>query len=186
MQPLTIKLIIAEHRAMGTVLGMLRHAVKSAGTSGQAFDFNEVRAMLFYLDEMPAKVHHVTESELLFPRIRKRCHPLRPVLDRLQSEHDRGELAVRNLENSLVTWQVMGDTHREVFELMLNGYIDNYLGHMDVEERYVLPVAMEYLTKSDWQELNDAFKIQLGSLGGSMTQGHRELFQKIVSNHSLS
>ena len=80
----------------------------------------------------------------------------------------------------------MGDTHREVFKLMLNGYIDNYLGHMDVEERYVLPVAMDYLTESDWQELNDAFKIQRGSLVGSMTQGHRELFQKIVSNQPLS
>ena len=40
MQPLTIKLIIAELRAMGAVLGMLRHAVKSAGTSGQAVDFD--------------------------------------------------------------------------------------------------------------------------------------------------
>ena len=50
MQPLTIKLIIDEHRAMGTILGMLRHAVKSVGKSGQTVDFDEVRAMLFYLD----------------------------------------------------------------------------------------------------------------------------------------
>ena len=118
MQPLTIKLIIDEHRAMGTILGMLRHAVKSVGKSGQTVDFDEVRAMLFYLDEVPAKVHHVTESELLFPRIRERCHPLRPVLDRLQSEHDRGELAVRNLEHSLVTWQVMGDIHAHLFQIV--------------------------------------------------------------------
>jgi len=41
------------------------------------------------------------------------------------------------------SWEVMGDELREAFELLLSGYVERYLGHMEVEEKYVLAVAHE-------------------------------------------
>ena len=81
MQPPAIQLIVEDHQALAAVLRALRDAVERAGRPGSAPDFDALRAMLFYLDEMPARVHHASESELLFPRIRERCPALRPVLD---------------------------------------------------------------------------------------------------------
>ena len=164
MHPTAITLIIEDHRALATVLRMLRLSVEHAHKLNQPLEFDEMRAMLFYMDEIPTHVHHANENELLFPRIRERCPPLRPVLDRLQAEHGRDETAVRDLEHSLMAWQ--------------------YMGHMEVEESYVLPVAMDYLTEADWLELNDAFLYQRGALVQSMSQSHRELFERITSNQT--
>lgn len=186
MQPPALALILEDHRALATVLRTLRQSVEHAHKSGQPPDFDELRAMLFYMDEIPARVHHANESELLFPRIRERCPALRPVLDRLQAEHGRGESAVRELEHSLMAWQLMGDERREGFELMLHAYTEGYLGHMEVEESYVLPVAMDYLSEEDWRELDAAFAAQRGALLESMTRRHRELFDRIVSNQAPS
>jgi hemerythrin-like domain-containing protein len=184
MHPPAIQLILDEHRALTTVLWALRACVDDARKPGRQPNFDELRAMLFFLDEMPARVHHAYESELLFPRIRERCPALRPVLDRLGAEHSRGESSVLDLEHALAAWEIMGDERREAFELMLNAYVDSYLGHMEVEENYVLPVAMDYLSEADWRELEAALAHQSGKLTETMKRDHRDLFERIVANHS--
>jgi hemerythrin-like domain-containing protein len=184
MQPPAIQLIVEDHQALAAVLRALRDAVERTGKSGRAPDFDELRAMLFYLDEMPARVHHASESELLFPRIRERCPALRPVLDRLEAEHERGESAVRELEQALTAWEVMGEARRESFELLVRTHINVYLGHMEVEESYVLPVAVDFLSPADWRELAEALTRQRSELGASMAQSHRALFARITANHS--
>jgi hemerythrin-like domain-containing protein len=178
-----VQLIVAEHRALATVMRALRESVDCARKSGRPPDFDELRAMLFYLDEVPARVHHANESQLLFPRIRERCPALRPVLDRLEAEHGRGESSVRELEHALGAWQVMGDDRREAFELLLGAYCDGYLGHMEVEENYVLPVAMDYLSEADWRELGAAFSQQHSGSTDAVSRSHRELYERIVANH---
>ncbi len=186
MQPAAIQLIVEEHRALATVMRALRQAVDHARTAGGPPDFEAMRAMLFYLDEVPARVHHANESELLFPRIRERCPALRPVLDRLEAEHGRGESSVRELEHALGAWQVMGAERLEAFDLLLHAYAEGYLGHMQVEESYVLPVAMDFLSEADWRELDAAFQRQQGALTDTVSRAHRELYARIVANHSPS
>lgn len=181
-----IQLILEEHQALATVIRALRQAVDRARSVDAPPDFEAMRAMLFYLDEVPARVHHVTESELLFPRIRERCPALRPVLDRLEAEHGHEETSVRELELALGAWQVMGDERREAFDLMLHAYAEGYLGHIQVEEDYVLPVAMDYLSMADWRELEDAFARQRGALAGTVSRAHRVLYARIVAHPSPS
>src|SRR5438552_8693535 len=140
MQPAT-QLILKDHRALATVLRALRKDVDACCTGDTAPDIEGLRAMLFYLDEVPARVHYATEYVLLFPRIRERCPSLRPVLDRLEAEHERGGPAVRELERGLTAWQLMGDCRRAQFQSLVHTFTRVYLGHMEVEENYVLPVA---------------------------------------------
>jgi hemerythrin-like domain-containing protein len=181
MQYPAITLIQEEHAALGSVLRALRDSVDASRAKGRPPDFEMLRAMLFYMDEMPARLHHAVEEELLFPRIRERCPPLRPVLDRLEAEHGRGEVAVQDLERALTAWELMGDERREAFELPLGVYVKGYLGHMEVEENYVLPVAQDYLSAADWRELNTAFERQRGTLAEGTVQAHRALLTRILS-----
>lgn len=183
MQPAALRLILEEHRALADVMRALRANVAAARKPGAEPHFEDLRAMLFYLDEMPARVHHASESELLFPRIRERCPALRPVLDRLEAEHARGETSVRELEHALSAWQLMGQTRREAFELLVETYCGTYLGHMEVEENYVLPVAMDYLSAADWRELEDAFRQQRESLTDTSAR-HDALYRRIVERAS--
>lgn len=183
MQPFVLTLIAQEHRALGAVLRALHEQIAQAHRPCRKPDFETWRAMLFYLDEVPARVHHSSESELLFPRIRKRCPALSPVLERLEAEHARGENAVRELEHALMAWELMGDARREAFELQLHAYSDSYLGHMEVEERYVMPVALDYLSQADWQELEDGFKRQRACLAPDHANSHRALFERIIKRN---
>lgn len=185
MQYPAIALILQEHQGLASVLRALRSTVDVAHQAATP-DFEFLRAMLFYMDEMPARLHHALEEELLFPRIRARCPPLRPVLDRLVAEHARGEATVQTLERALTAWEVMGVERREAFELQLAGYVQGYLGHMEVEENYVLPVAQDYLSDSDWAELNAAFVRQRGSMSDTTLQTQRALLQRIVCGNPTS
>lgn len=185
MQPPAIQLIVEDHRALAGVLRALRDAVERAGRAHKRPDFDALRAMLSYLDEMPARVHHASESELLFPRIRERCPALRPVLERLEAEHERGESSMRELEHALTAWTLIGDSRRESFDLLLRTHTSFYLGHMEVEEGYVLPVALDYLSPADWRELEKALERQRSEHGPSMAQTHRALLQRITTDASL-
>jgi hemerythrin-like domain-containing protein len=184
MQPPALELILEEHRALATVLRTLRDSVDASCKAGAAPDFESLRAMLFYLDEVPARVHHATESELLFPRIRERCPALRPVLDRLEAEHERGGPAMRELEHGLTAWQMLGAARREHFQSLVHTFTRVYLGHMEVEENYVLPVAGDYLSASDWRELDDALRGQRGELTEALARSHRALYARIVATQS--
>jgi hemerythrin-like domain-containing protein len=184
MPPPAIQLILQEHRALATVLLTLRGAVDAACKTGATPDYDGLRTMLFYLDEVPARVHHATESELLFPRIRERCPALRPVLDRLEGEHERGGPAVRELERGLTAWQLMGDSRREHFQSLVHTFTRIYLGHMEVEENYVLPVAGDYLSAADWRDLDDALRGQRGELTDALVRSHRALYERIVATPS--
>lgn len=184
LQPSAVQLILEDHQALATVLRALGDSVEQARRSARRPDFDELRAMLFYLDEMPARMHHASESELLFPKIRERCPALRPVLARLEAEHERGESSVRELEHALTAWELMGEVHRESFQLLLHAHSTVYLGHMEVEESYVLPVAADYLSPADWRELAEALARQRGDTDAAMTQGHRALFARITARTS--
>lgn len=184
LQPSAVQLILEDHQALATVLRALGDSVEQARRSARRPDFDELRAMLFYLDEMPARMHHASESELLFPKIRERCPALRPVLARLEAEHERGESSVRELEHALTAWELMGEVHRESFQLLLHTHSAGYLGHMEVEESYVLPVAADYLSPADWRELAEALARQRGDSDAAMTQGHRALFARITARSS--
>ena len=179
-----LKIILDEHVALSRVLHALRETVTGARRPGVTPDFERLRTLLFYMDEMPARLHHSAEEQVLFPRIRERCPALRPVLDRLEAEHGRGETTVRSLEHALTAWEVMGDERREAFELPLSVFVEGYLGHMQVEENYVLSVAEDYLSEADWLELHAALTRQRGALAARTTAGHDALLQRILGAHA--
>lgn len=109
--------------------------VAPAHRQGNAPDSAVWRAMLFCLDEFPERLHHLKESEWLFPQARLRCPELGPTLDRLDADHGRGEAAIRELEQALLAYEVLGDRRRRAFVEAMERYIDGYLTDMGVEER---------------------------------------------------
>jgi hemerythrin-like domain-containing protein len=158
----TIRVIRDEHGALSAVLrsiGLLLHESKRLG---HPLDFTVLRAMLFYIDEFPEKVHHTKESELLFPKLRERSAELAAVLGRLDADHRTSHGAVRELEHELLTLEMMAEApdaaqRRARFEARVDDYLTSYLEHMRVEETEVLPLAERVLTAVDWAELDAAF-----------------------------
>jgi hemerythrin-like domain-containing protein len=144
--------------------------------------FDVLRAMLFYIDEFPERLHHPKETDLLFAKLRVRKPELNNVLDALDQDHERGEASVRELQHRLLAWELLGEPRREVFEKAVAHYVDRYLRHMSVEESAVLPAAREALLPEDWAELNAAFEANRDPLAGHDPSGeYALLFRKILN-----
>jgi hemerythrin-like domain-containing protein len=180
MSSVAMRVIRGEHLALSAMLQSLTMLVAQARRDGTLPDFDVLRAMLFYVDEFPERLHHTKESALLFPRIRARVPALGPVLDRLERDHEQGEHAIRDLAHGLLAFEVMGESRRAAFEQMLERYVRGYLDHMAVEEREILPAAQQHLTAGDWGELDAAFAANRDPLTGhEPEEEYLALFHKI-------
>lgn len=183
MRHTSLTVIEQEHQALAAMLRSLSMLLAHARRDQRLPNFDLVRAMLFYVDEFPERLHHTKESELLFPRLRERAPEIAPVLDRLDRDHERGERAIRDLEHALLAFEVMGEPRRAAFEDAVARYVDFYLQHMAVEERDVLPAARRVLTDADWTELDAAFAANRDPLTGhEPSDEYRPLFQRILNS----
>ncbi len=157
MVPESIRIIHEEHAALSAMLQSLRMMVQRGPGDAPEQYFDVLRAMLFYIDEFPERLHHTKESELLFPPVRARAPHLQEALDRLDRDHAHGERAVRELQHLLLAWELLGESRRSAFEMAVLRYLDFYLEHMKLEETVVLPEAQKVLTAQDWATLDAAF-----------------------------
>ena len=165
----SILLLLGEHRRRGTLP-----------------DFGALRAMLFYVDEFPEKLHHPKESRLLFPKLRGHGAHNDAMLDRLEREHAHGEHAIREIEHALLGFEMLGDSEqreprRTSFETAMTRYVRFYVEHMRIEETEALPLAEAVLSADDWAELDAAFLSNNDPLaGGDAVAAYQPLFTKIL------
>ena len=184
MSHLSLRIIRDEHAALSAMLRSLSMMVqRGPGKDSEKRNYFDVmRAMLFYIDEFPERLHHTKESELLFPPVAKRSPHIAAVIDQLEYDHSRGEHAVRELAHLLLAWELIGETRRAAFEAAVNRYIGFYLEHMRLEETEVLPEALKVLTPEDWKALDEAFDTNCDPLTGKYPTNpdYADLFSKIT------
>ncbi|HSV34978.1 MAG TPA: hemerythrin domain-containing protein [Ramlibacter sp.] len=181
MTHLAAQIIRDEHAALAAMLRSLQMLIaQGPGDQPERF-FDVLRAMLFYIDEFPERLHHPKESNLLFPKLARVEPGLMPVIRRLESDHVQGEGRVRELQHLLLAWELIGDGRRAAFTEATDGYVKFYLEHMRTEETQLMPVAAQSLTQQDWAELDKAFAADRDPLaGGSHDPCYDRLFTRIV------
>ena len=161
MTHVAIRIIREEHAALAAMLRSILLLIEQHRRQNTLPDFTALRAMLFYVDEFPERLHHRKEDELLFPRVRQRCPELAATLAQLENDHEHGERAIRDLEHALLAFEVLGEPRRLAFEQTAQRYVDFYLAHMGLEEREILPLAERVLNAQDWADLDEAFALSL-------------------------
>lgn len=147
-----IDAILGEHRTMRALLASANSLASNARALGQA-GAPPFRVVLANLNTLLVP-HETRESKLLFPKLRKRCPPLGSVLDRMESEHKglAGGLAalLARIPQGSDMWQ------RQDFESFCadwHQFASTVIGHMSVEESYIVPVAADFLTLEDWNAI---------------------------------
>ena len=110
MPHLALTVILDEHKALSAMLRSIRLLLSEHRRRGTLPDFGVLRAMLFYVDEFPERLHHPKESGLLFPKLRARSAEAAEVLDRLDHDHAGGERTIRDLEHDLLGFEMMANT----------------------------------------------------------------------------
>ncbi|MBK6594867.1 MAG: hemerythrin domain-containing protein [Burkholderiales bacterium] len=179
----SLRIIHDEHDALSAMLRSIGMMVdRGLGNDPENF-FDVLRAMLFYIDEFPERLHHTKESELLFPAVARLAPETVEAIARLEKDHQHGESAVRELQHLLLAWELVGDSRRVAFETAAKRYLSFYLEHMRLEETVILPVAQKVLGPADWDALDAAFATNCDPLTGKYPRdpAYDRLFTKIVS-----
>ena len=179
----SIRIIHDEHTTLAAMLRSIGMMVeRGPGTEPESF-FDVLRAMLFYIDEFPERLHHPKESELLFPSVARLAPETQETIDRLEQDHAHGESNVRALQHLLLAWELVGESRRIAFENAVKKYLSFYLEHMRLEESVILPAAQKVLSDADWKELDAAFATNCDPLTGKYPRdpAYEKLFTRIVS-----
>lgn len=177
-----IRIIHEEHMAMSAMLQTLHLVSKRLKGGATAQEFDLMRAMLFYLDEFPEKLHHRKESEVLFRKLRDAAPSASDLLDRLDRDHAAGAQTILELEHLLLAFEQLGDSRRLAFVEAVDRYVDKHVHHMQTEETLVLPLADKSLSDADWDVVNAAFREQRDPLTSRKpSDEYHALFEKILN-----
>ena len=146
--------ILDDHFAIRALLqgaDMLVPGRSASGETGTA----ELRALLHDLDARLV-AHEARESRLLFPRLQMRCLPLGSVLGRMEQEHTQMATGIGDLLALLPDadgWRPRDAGDASNFAQRWHSFSATTQGHMNVEERYILPVAADFLSRDDWDDI---------------------------------
>jgi hemerythrin-like domain-containing protein len=153
----SIRTIRAEHSALAAMLQSMAMMIRRGPGDTPEMFFDVLRAMLFYIDEFPERLHHPKETELLFPPVARLAPETQDTIQKLSHDHQQGEAAIRELQHLLLGWEQLGDARRAAFEQAAARYHDFYMDHMRLEEQVILPAAIRVLSEADWNALDNAF-----------------------------
>lgn len=183
MKHTSLQIIREEHASLAAMLQSLRMMLSRGPEKDEQQFFDVLRAMLFYIDEFPEKLHHTKESALLFPKVLKAAPEVAATVSRLEQDHAHSEAGVRELQHLLMAWEMLGSARRAPFEEKCLRYLDAYMDHMRLEESVILPEAVKHLTEQDWKELDTAFEQNTDPLNGKFARDpvYDRLYSRIVT-----
>jgi len=169
-----------EHRSISAVLSGLRELARMAGTVPARPDFAALRAMIYYIDAVPEKLHHPKEDQHLFARLLARAPQAAALVERLRGEHVEGARRVRDLERAVLAFEQTWPEGAQAFRGAVDAYADFHWQHMRREEHELLPLAERALTAEDWAAIEKAFAANDDPLAGVGEHEYRRLFQRIA------
>jgi branched-chain amino acid transport system ATP-binding protein len=179
-----IDIIHAEHRALGAVVQALRFVLDSIRNGSAKPDFVLLDALIVYITDVPDKLHHPKEDEVLFVAMRRALPECEDLIQRLEYDHVQGAQGTLQLRAALKDYQAHAATPGldafNAFDTLATRYIDSTWKHIGLEERELLPLAVRKLSPADWAGIDAAFEANKDPWSGP-TGEFRALFTRIVS-----
>jgi len=176
-----IRILRDEHRSLSAVLHGLQELARTAQDPKLRPNFAVFRAMIYYIDAFPERLHHPKEDDVLFPRILERAPAAAALVQELRREHEKGATLIRELEQALVAFEATWPFGADRFEEAVKAYAQFHWSHMRKEEQALLPLAEAALTGEDWKAIGSAFAANEDQIADLREKDFADLFSKIVS-----
>ena len=175
-----IRILRDEHRSIAAVLHGLQELAHLSQEASVRPEFSVFRAMIYYIDTFPERLHHPKEDTVLFPRVEARSAEAATLLERLRADHRRGAELIRDLERAVTAYEIAWPDGGAQFAAAVKKYADFHWEHMRVEEDSLLPLAESVLRDEDWTAVDEAFAGNEDPLADLRQQDFAELFSRIV------
>ena len=181
MNPTLLDALWNEHRSIAVVLHAMEYLVREQRNHGTRINPAVFRAILYYLDVFPERMHHPKEEDYLFAAVRRKTSEADAVLDELRKEHDSGAHSIRDLEQDLLRYEEGGAKEFERFAAAVEQFVIGYRQHMRKEEDGVMPIARRVLNAQDWADINRAWAENRDPLTGVETEKeYEQVLDRIV------
>jgi len=180
MHPAT-RILRDEHRSIASVLHGLQELAHIAQDPSVRPDFSVLRAMIYYIDTFPERMHHPKEDQHLFPRVEARSPNAAKIVQKLRAEHERGAAMVHDLERAVTAFEIAWPAGAAQFATAVRDYADFHWDHMRAEEQELLPLAEAVLTEEDWTAVADAFAGNQDPLADLRERDFAQLFSRLVA-----
>jgi hemerythrin-like domain-containing protein len=176
-----IKIIHEEHRSISAVLHALKQLAKDAENPDVEPRFEVFRAMIYYIDQFPERLHHPKEDKYLFALLAARAPQTKQLVEELRAEHVAGARLIRDLEQALVGLEVGWQGGARAFRGAVDAYSQFHWNHMRKEEQQLLPLAERFLIAEDWREIDAAFAGNNDPIADLRDEDFAKLFTRIVT-----
>jgi len=152
-----VNILQDEHRSIALMMQSLQESSRRLQNPSVRPDFAALRAIIYYIESFPERLHHPTENDVLFPRVVARCPAAAPLVQELRAEHEEGAALLRDLEKALAAFEAAWPSGAAGFEEEVRLYANFQFAHMRKEEELLLPLATGALTEEDWKVVAEAF-----------------------------
>ena len=176
-----IRIIHDEHLSISAVLSGLKSLTQMAQDSRLRPEFAVFRAMIYYIDAFPERMHHPKEDQHLFARLLQRDASARALVEGLRAEHVAGGQLVRDLEQALLEYEETWPEGAQKFAAAVENYSQFHWMHMGKEENELLPLAQKSLTAEDWGAIEAAFAGNQDPIADLREKDFDKLYQRIVN-----
>ncbi len=174
-----------DHANIAKLLELLESEILAIEV-GKTPDYPLLQNIMRYMTQYPDRFHHPLEN-LVFARLVKSDAGARADVDGLLEEHIEIGLAGRNFDKLLRTSRADSVEVREQLGAAGFAYIRSLREHMLKEEKKLFPLAMEILTKEDWQIIDEEIDaVEDPVFGAAVADGYQRLYQLIVDHNIVA
>lgn len=148
--------IAAEHLLLARMIGALQAWVVRCRDPGSRPDHGLFAAMLRYVEEVPNELHHPQEDRILFPALQEVAGASQ-VIAALEAEHAAGAAMLEALHAAHEALQAGQANALNRLSDAVDDFAEFYWAHMRTEESVLLPMALEALAPSRWEQIDASF-----------------------------
>lgn len=152
---------------------------------GKTPAYSLLQDIMHYMVQYPGRFHHPKE-DLIFTQLLKRYPEARDDVDDLLEEHISIGLAGQEFDRILRTSDADSLDVREHLAAAGFAYIWALREHMLKEEKKLFPLAMEVLTKEDWQAIDEEVDaVEDPVFGAEIADEYQRLYSLIIDQTEL-
>jgi len=171
-----------DHANIAKLLELLESEILAIEV-GKTPDYSLLQDIMYYMVQYPDRFHHPKE-DLIFTQLLKRYPEARADVNDLLQEHIAIGLAGQSFDKLLRISHIDSVEVREQLAAAGFAYIWVLREHMLKEEKKLFPLAMEVLTKEDWQVIDEEVDaVEDPVLGAAIADGYQQLYQLIVDHN---
>jgi hemerythrin-like domain-containing protein len=98
--------------------------------------------------------HHSSEDELLWPKLTARVELEKPLVARMEAQHESVGALIGQAEALLPAWSTTGDYESgRALADVLEQVSQELAVHLQDEEQLILPVVEQHISAAEWEEL---------------------------------